>query len=915
MAIVACGLLMSAWTLQSCKDDDLLLTGQPSWLGNSIYERLDEDGQYKTLLRLVDELGQHEVLSHTGSKTLFAANDSAFQAWFKNNLWGVSSYEQLSLAQKKLLLNNSMVNNAYLIELLSNVSANPPQEGLCMRRETATSIYDSVEIVKPDRMPNTSSWAKYKDNGKSIRVLKDATTPPMIHLLPAYMQQYAFTTEDLEMVTNHQANSIKEAWVNGKQVVKRDITCKNGYIHKVSGVIESSPNMAEIIRTHPVMSMWSGLLDRFSAPYYNDAATKEFNRLYNSEDSVYVLRYFSTRSEGGKANTEDPNKESVDALLKFDPGWNQYMYSNTMGYDLHYDCGVMLVPTDQALKDWWENEGRDLQDNYKEWDSVPNPTIAKLINVNMLEKFTQSIPSTFNMVLNDAMDPLGIKVEDIDSCFMGCNGLVYLTNKVFTPAEFSSVAYPALAHEKTMNVIYWTLSGGELTTTMDNTVTNTNNYPNYLPYLLSMDSYYSLLLPTNDAMLWYVDPVYYGQVDKETGIDAPTVLSFYYDKRKGLDQRVQAYRYKALIDEEGNITLGERIQTSVADNIIQDRLKRMFNDMIIVGDIEDGHKYYKTKAGSLIHVDKTADGRLAVAGGWQLEKQNHLLPINNDEIFPKKNGKSYQLNDQIPMSAQNSVYLTLKNHEEFSEFYDLMADGSAGLMESSTGTKTTYAAGMGSQENRNLILMDNYNYTIYVPTNESIRKLIDDGKLPTWEDYTNLDFETWGTVAQRDSAKAVIKNIIVNFLRYHVQDRSIAVDMAPDTYNDDENGNRVPVYKADYESMTRNTKTGRFFPIGVDFSNSQMVITDVMAKANPTDQSLVHHVVKDNGLYNIICREYWIANDKNKTSATIYSASDAVVHQIDGALMYGEMTSWKQQLYEKFGRPLDAGTGTNSRRK
>ena len=184
MAMTALGLLMCAWTLQSCKDDDLLLTGQPSWLGNSIYERLSDEGQYKTMLRLIDDLGQHDVLSQTGSKTIFAANDSAFQVWFKNNLWGVSSYEQLSLSQKKLLLNNSMVNNAYLIELLSNVSANPPKEGLCMRRETATSIYDSVEVITPDMMPNTKAWAKYKEAGKSIRVMKDATTAPMIHLLP-----------------------------------------------------------------------------------------------------------------------------------------------------------------------------------------------------------------------------------------------------------------------------------------------------------------------------------------------------------------------------------------------------------------------------------------------------------------------------------------------------------------------------------------------------------------------------------------------------------------------------------------------------------------------------------------------------------------------------------------------------------
>ena len=149
--MVTCGLLMSVWALQSCKDDDILLTGQPDWLGNSIYERLQEEGNYTITLRLIDELGQKEVLSHTGSKTLFAADDAAYAEWFKNNSWGVDSYDKLSMAQKRLLLNNSMVNNAYLIELMSNAKsegdAGAPDEGRTMRRETATSVYDSVYIM------------------------------------------------------------------------------------------------------------------------------------------------------------------------------------------------------------------------------------------------------------------------------------------------------------------------------------------------------------------------------------------------------------------------------------------------------------------------------------------------------------------------------------------------------------------------------------------------------------------------------------------------------------------------------------------------------------------------------------------------------------------------------------------------
>ena len=920
VAMTALGLLMCAWTLQSCKDDDLLLTGQPSWLGNSIYERLSDEGQYKTMLRLIDDLGQHDVLSQTGSKTIFAANDSAFQVWFKNNLWGVSSYEQLSLSQKKLLLNNSMVNNAYLIELLSNVSANPPKEGLCMRRETATSIYDSVEVITPDMMPNTKAWAKYKEAGKSIRVMKDATTAPMIHLLPAYMQHYVVTGKDLETLTNNQSSSTKDAWVNGKRVVERDITCKNGYIQKVDGVIESSPNMAEIIRNHSNMSMWSGLLDRFSAPYYDNTVTKEFNRLYDNKDSVYVLRYFSTLSAGARSNDEDPDKEAVDALLKFDPGWNQYMYTNTMDYDLHYDCGVMLVPTDKALSDWWETEGRDLQDNYKTWDSIPNSIIAKLINVNMLESFTSSLPSKFYMVTNDAKETLGITAEDIDSCFMGCNGLVYLTNKVFTPAEFSSVAYPALAHEKTMNVIYWSLSGGELSclTNQPATVTYNNNFPNYLPYLLSMDSYYSMLLPTNDAMLWYVDPVYYGQEDRETGMDAPTVLAFYYNKRKKIDQRVQAYRYKSLIDEDGNITIDPQpLQSTVPDEIIQDRLKRLVNELIIVGNIEDGHEYYKTKAGSLVRVTHDG-GRLAVEGGWQMEKNHKKLGINSDEIFTKKNGKSYQLNDQMPLSAQNSVYLTLKNHPEFLRFFDLIDDENAGLMSEKDASRS---AAMSNQGNKNITLMDNFNYSVYVPTNESIDELIEKGLLPTWEDYRKIkNDEDWygDSTSKRDSAMAVVKNLIVNFLRYHIHDHSVAINMSPEYFDEQEDGTRVPLYITDFESMTRNPKTGRFYPIRVDYNKDQMLLRDVRAidymKKNPNATQTPYdiHVVKDNNLYNMICREYWIQNADAKASAKIYSVSDAVVHQIDKPLQYAEMTSWEEILNQQFGRPIG---GTNSSRR
>ena len=65
------GFVAGAALMQSCDKD--ILTGQPEWLGNSIYERLEEgiqvDGQtktFKTTLRLIDDLKYKETLSKTG---------------------------------------------------------------------------------------------------------------------------------------------------------------------------------------------------------------------------------------------------------------------------------------------------------------------------------------------------------------------------------------------------------------------------------------------------------------------------------------------------------------------------------------------------------------------------------------------------------------------------------------------------------------------------------------------------------------------------------------------------------------------------------------------------------------------------------------------------------------------------------
>ena len=123
----------------------------------------------------------------------------------------------------------------------------------------------------------------------------------------------------------------------------------------------------------------------------------------------------------------------------------------------------------------------------------------------------------------------------------------------------------------------------------------------------------------------------------------------------------------------------------------------------------------------------------------------------------------------------------------------------------------------------------------------------------------------------------VITTIVSDFIRYHVQDHSVAIGMAKEAGTD-----------GSYESMKRNLETGKFYPIKVDYDATNMTVTDATGSTC--------HVVKSNGLYNMICREYWFEGTGN--AARLFMASDAVVHQIDGVLKYETMKKWCDRVEE-----------------
>ena len=494
-------LLVAGLGIYSCSDAYDLGEKQPEGL-NNIYGYMKEQGNFSNYLQLIEDLGQAEILSKTGSKTMFIADDDAFAKFYASNSWGVKNYGELSLAQKKLLLNSSMIDNPYSTSMLSSAesqgSSGRPVKGEVCRRSSSQSLLDSVTLVtaaNAEVLPQNSAFAELLANHDSIVLFTDASNAaPMIHFTGKFVTTNKLELSDIDFIYNQRNTGTfktDDVYVNNSKVINSNIFCKNGFIHQVDNVIMPLDNMAELIRKNPQTQIYSSILERFAAPKDSISLTRTYNQNKGTEyDSVFVKRYFSDRSFGSTMSNSvpfliDKNGKPFDdgnTSLKYDPGWNGYIpYISNDRQPLMEDMAVMLVPTDAAVEDWWNNkDGQVIKDYYGTIENTPNSVLDDLIRVNQLESFAASVPSKFDGgVLNDANEPLGITMDDVDSVYIGCNGLVFLTNKVFAPTSYSSVLFPAVIDTTNYKIIA-------------NAITNMN----YDKYLNSMVSEYIFLIPT-----------------------------------------------------------------------------------------------------------------------------------------------------------------------------------------------------------------------------------------------------------------------------------------------------------------------------------------------------------------------------------------------------------------------------------
>ena len=960
-ASVVCVSLMWSCSKEYAVDEENL----PEWLGESIYAELQNpkllDGTFNTYLRLIDDLGYGEVLSKTGSKTIFPANDAAFEAFFKdgNNKFGKSSYEELTKSEKAQLLFSSMLDNAILLGNLSSETNNDVLiQGQIVKHPTNIQLVQSVEPLYSQNMPaNNPYFAPWKDKGLSFNALYDNTLAPMVHFSGEYFLNNGMTVSgsnatDFKVLTGHDYVD-GCAYIFDKQVMLQqgsdtkygDITCQNGYIHQLDEVLVNPGNMAQILRANSDTKHISRMMDYFAVPVLVDDETfrkeyAEYSAENGAQDPVYAIRYLSKNSQRRKFNRPDETSAAVgdQALLDFDPGWNNYnptTGSGTTGNQA--EIAAILCPTDEVIEKYFSHDGAYIVKNlgvpglaYDEanikstinqhLDAIYNsdPKIfASMLNNIMQPYLSKTVPSKFSTVQNDAFEFL----EDADGNTLSTNhliqkpdgnydvqiannGVIYKMNTFFGPLKYNSVLGPASVYTD-LHMMGEMLNDKQEEAGVPSTLGADMYY-----YLVSMKSKYAVFCPTDNDNFFYIDPASITRKADGT-IDKMYALKFTYEptSTSTFKTYVQRYNYNPTthaltIDPTvGKISISKGAvggSSSYYSTQIQDMLN--YHTVVLDGTSGlAGNHYYLTKHGAAIYVaDKTASqvgsstvqGPLQIgSGAYQASKVTEIFNENSADARIT-NGTVYRLDSPI-QPAIYSTYDILSdetNYPNFQSFFELLSGFSAsnenyltwcGILNS-----TDSEAEKGVKQspyilldgNNRIAVMGTYNYTLYVP--EDMTAAFNNG-LGNWDKVSEI-YEDWEShkaeygYNTEDEAKEYVKKMINNMRSF------VLYHMQNNSVFKDDNINT-----ANNETLYTNN-LGIAKSLSLIGAGSDVYVKDAVEGRSTTDYpkmtSNTNILVRD---ISVSDDQYGIDDNNNMfTYKSITSSSFIVIHGIDKPLCY-----------------------------
>lgn len=879
--------------------------------GSTLYDNLQALGNYTTYLRLIDSFGgiqrafKNELTDderkYNGSidtLTVFAPNDEAFDRFFAHNAWtdeqgnAISSYEQLSDSQKLSLI--------YMSYIPGFVTANSLHASKSVRGYLRLYSYDRQFNLVPYKHtggtdintfpPDSYSYIDYaKELNQHIvdgvwigyGTIGDYTGAlayrggTMIWN-DDYWQYNGLSHDDLAFIGAADTEGSEHIKIGNAHITKPNQRCKNGYLHLVDEVVVPQPNLMCALaqaRLGGKCSLASSLVQRFNYLKYDPDYAYYKEQIFNDGDSAMTVR---------------------NSLL-------DRVSTTTI------QTPAIILPTDEALKAFILASDNPLgqcginQDNYYDMlMSLPREVLQPFVKEWFRTSFTDVLPSRYSnmrsakghQLLAGVTTPEAYKLA-VQQVIPAVDGIIVVVDAVPNAED--------LRNELTFVKLAGQVAGASLTAN-DRYEYNTNAAPFSTDYQREMhNKSFTMFVPADAGLKQYglVDPISMASNNRTSWRYwslTPDSISYNGDGQIAVAAKAYRYDYNKVRNTETDRPLSAMYSSNANENcangnygpIKRQLLTDMLDQHIVLQDVDSllntPRRWYLSRSGMPIYMKEHTNTNIVVNGGMQIDLNEKDAADKHDCIMQlvgqNSTGTSVVIDRPMQPTTQN-VFQRLQSNDAFSTFFEyaealnnaytlknmLFGDEAS---EALSRKYTIFAAPSGSYArygNANTMLVNffhNFNYTIFVPTNEGMQKAVEAG-LPTIESIEQFVEESLDDNGQlpddkREQAQARYLTLL-NFLKYHFCDKSYFLE--PDLESGDiEQTTTACIDASNQQALTADINSG----------NGMLMVRDASNR---------YKAVKPD-LANIIARDAEF-NDHPTRARYIRSASNVVLHGIDNA--------------------------------
>ena len=687
-----------------------------------------------------------------------------------------------------------------------------------------------------------------------------------------YWQYNGLSHDDLSFIGAADTEGSEHIKIGNAHITQPNQRCKNGYLHLVDEVVVPQPNLMYTLaqaRSDGKCSLASSLVQRFNYLKYD----AEYSDIYNHIDSAWTV---------------------CNSLLD--------RVSTTL------QTPAIILPTNEALKAFLlaaDNPLRSFginQDNYyTTFMSLPREVLQPFVKEWFRTSFTDVLPSRYSnmrsakghQLLADVTSPEAYKLA-VQQVIPAVDGIIVVVDAVPNAED--------LRNELTFVKLAGRVTGAALTAN-DRYEYNTNAAPFSTDYQREMhNKSFTMFVPTDEGLKQYglVDPMSMAsnnRVSWRYWSLTPDSISSNGTCQIAVAARAYRYDYNKVRNTETDRPLSAMYSSNANENCAnvnygptkRQLLTDMLDQHIVLQDVNSllntPRHWYLSRSGMPIYMKEHTNTNIVVNGGMQIDLNERDAADKHDctlQFVDQNNtGTSVFIDRPMQPTTQN-VFQRLQSNDAFSIFFDcayalngaydlknlLFGDeASEALMDRKYTIFDESNGGYARYGNANTMLVNffhNFNYTIFVPTNEGMQKAVEAG-LPTIESIEQFVEKSSDDNGQlpddkREQAQAMYFTLL-NFLKYHFCDKSYFLE--PDLESGD----------------TEQTTTAC-----IDASNQQALTADINSGNGMLmvrDASNRYKAVKPD-LANIIARDAEF-NDHPTRARYIRSASNVVLHGIDNA--------------------------------